>query len=137
MTEKPPHEPFGKAFFQRFYVARKTRIAAPEEYLYRARLLRAHADIYGIQVKRILDVGAGTGLFMQALTAAFPRARYQGIEVSRYACEAYGWQQASIVAFTARTPFDLVICHDVLQYLTATDAARALNNLAELSAGLL
>jgi chemotaxis methyl-accepting protein methylase len=38
-----------------------------------------------------------------------------------------------VVDYRSRRPFDLVVCHDVLQYLSHRDAARALGNLATLA----
>ncbi len=137
MTENSAPEAFGEAFFKRFYLSRKTRVAAPEEYLARARLLRAVADLFGCKVQRILDAGAGTGLFLQTLSGAFPRARCHGIEISRYACAQYGWQQASLIDYAPRARFDLVVCHDVLQYISPKDAPRAIDNLAALTTHLL
>ena len=71
------------------------------------------------------------------LLRAFPRATYTGIEVSSHICERYGWTHASIASYRTRTRFDLVICYDVLQYLTDAEAARALANLGRLCRGAL
>jgi hypothetical protein len=62
-----------------------------------------------------------------------PRARYAGLEASQYLCDRFGWLQGSITNFTPRTPFDLVICYDVLQYLPDTEAASAIANFARLT----
>jgi hypothetical protein len=58
------------------------------------------------------------------LLRAFPLATYTGIEVSRHVCERYGWTYASLSSYRTRKRFDLVICDDVLQYLTDAEAAR-------------
>ncbi len=130
-------ERFDGRFFERFYYARRTRVAAPLDYLPRARLLAAYASLFQIKVRRVLDAGAGAGFFLRALEAAFPVARCTGIEVSNYACARYAWTKSSITDYVARTPFDVVVCHDVLQYLDREAAVRALSNLATLSKGLL
>ena len=52
-------------------------------------------------------------------------------------CERYGWTQASLASYRTRARFDLVICYDVLQYLTDAEAARALANLGRLCRGAL
>ena len=57
-----------------------------------------------------------------------PRARYAGLEVSEYLCSRFGWTCGSIADFAPRSPFDLVICYDVLQYLPDAEAARAIAN---------
>ena len=42
-----------------------------------------------------------------------------------------------MVDYLGRGRFDLVICHDVIQYLGNADASRAIDNLASLSRGAL
>ena len=130
-------ERFDGRYFARFYYARRTRVAAPLDYLPRARLLAAYASLFQIKVRRVLDAGAGAGFFLRALEAAFPAARCTGIEVSDYACARYAWIKSSVTDYVARTPFDVVVCHDVLQYLDRYAAVSALSNLVTLSEGLL
>ncbi len=43
----------------------------------------------------------------------------------------------SVADYAPKQPFDLVFCHDVLQYLDDRTAARALSNLGRLSRGVL
>jgi predicted TPR repeat methyltransferase len=134
---EPAEERFGRGFFARYYFRGATRVATRKDYAVRAQLLAAHAAVLGISIRRILDVGAGSGGFARALRAMFPRARYTGIELSAYACRRYGWTQASITEFDGVRPFDLVVCHDVFQYLARGDAQKAFSNLAALTHGLL
>jgi hypothetical protein len=67
----------------------------------------------------------------------FPRASYTGVEVSEYLCRRHGWVQASVHRYESTRPFDLVICHDVLQYLPAREAAAAIRNFGRLCRGVL
>ena len=103
----------------------------------RADLVAAFVRHGEFPVKRILDVGCGLGLMRGALLEHFPKASYTGLEVSDYLCRTYGWVQGSAATFTSPQPFDLVVCYDVLQYLTAREAGAALRNLATLCAGVL
>jgi predicted TPR repeat methyltransferase len=128
---------FGRGFFERFYHRPATRVAVAKDYRVRAQLLAAHAAVLGIKVRRILDAGAGSGGFARAAGSVFPRARYTGIELSTYACRRYGWTHASITEFSGSRPFDLVICHDVFQYLSRRDALKGFDNLAAMTHGLL
>ncbi len=132
-----PATRFDERYFQRFYFSKRTRAVAPLEYLARARLLAAHAALHGLKVKRILDLGAGAGSFLRALDAVFPGARAVGVEVSDYACTRYGWRKSSITEFRDARPYDLVVCHDVIQYLDNQQAARALLNISSLCRGML
>jgi 2-polyprenyl-3-methyl-5-hydroxy-6-metoxy-1,4-benzoquinol methylase len=103
----------------------------------RARLIAAMTEHAGLPVRRILEAGCGTGLLRGALRRLLPRAQYVGLETSEYLCRRYGWEQGRIESFSARAPFDLVICYDVLQYLDAPAAQQALKNFASLCRGVL
>ena len=96
-----------------------------------------HVRDLQLPVRRILDAGCGIGLLASPLRQQFPRARYEGLEVSPFLCRKYGWHQGSLANFAAAMPYDLVICHDVLQYLDDQAAARSLANLARLARGAL
>ena len=129
-------ERFDKRYFHRFYVG-KQRAVAPREYRGRAQLLAGFSAHLGLPIRRILEFGAGMGQFAHALHEAFPRAKYSGTDISAYTCARFGWQMASVVSFDTPRPFDLVVCNDVSQYLSRTDAAGAIGNLARVTSGLL
>ena len=121
---------FDRRYFQRFYENPATRVAAADDYRRTAKFIAAYLAVLEISVTSILDLGAGTGRLLRALGRHFPDARRQGVDCSEYACQRYGWRRESVADFRAGR-WDLVICHDVLQYLPREDAARALQNLAE------
>ncbi len=127
---------FGSAYFERFYGNRETRVSTPADNARLCRFIKAYADAIECRVTQILDVGAGTGRFRQPLQRLFRDAQYTGIDVSEYACAKYGWQRRSIVDLD-RGSYDLVICHDVLQYLDHKPASRATERLGERCRGLL
>lgn len=128
---------FDPAFYGRFYINPRTRVTTREETAVRARAIAALVTHLEIPVRRILDAGCGLGWMRAPLLKAFPRATYAGLEVSGHLCKRYGWTQASLAAFRDRSGFDLIICHDVLQYLSERDAARAMRNLGRLGRGAL
>lgn len=101
----------------------------------RAQAIAALVRNLDIPVKRILDAGCGLGLMRRPLLKALPGATYLGVEVSEHLCERYGWKQGSLADFTAPGQFDLIVCYDVMQYLSDRDASRAIANLARLSRG--
>jgi SAM-dependent methyltransferase len=111
--------------------------APPRRVLRLVDFVAAYLRHLELPVKRILDIGCGRGSWRARLEEHFPRARYHGVELSRYLCDKYGWQQGSVVDYRSRVPFDLVICQGVLQYLDDVAAERALANLAELCRGAL
>jgi len=130
-------EKFDAGFYRRFYLDPKTRVVTRAEMGRRADLIAAFVRHGEFPVKRILDVGCGLGLMRAALLEHFPKASYTGLEVSEYLCRTYGWVQGSAATFRSPAPFDLVVCYDVLQYLTAREAGAALRNLGTLCAGVL
>jgi len=129
----PTRAGFDSAYFRKYYFNAATRVTTAAEMRGRAQLIAAILSHGGIPVRSILDAGCGIGLMRKPFAAALPRARYVGLETSDYLCNRYQWTKGSVVDFAARSPSDLVICYDVLQYLDDRDAARAIANLAKLS----
>jgi 2-polyprenyl-3-methyl-5-hydroxy-6-metoxy-1,4-benzoquinol methylase len=123
---------FDSSYFRKYYFSTATRVTTAAEMRGRAQLIAAILRHANIPVRSILDAGCGIGLLRKPLAEALPRARYTGIETSDYLCTRYSWTRGSVVDFAPRSPSDLVICYDVLQYLNDRDAARAIANLAKL-----
>jgi len=128
---------FGPQYYQRYYFDPRTAVASRQEMRARARLIAALTAHAGLPVRRILEAGCGTGLLRAALKPLLPRAHYVALESSQYLCRRYGWTHGRIEDYRARTPFDLVICYDVLQYLEGAAAARALVSFGRLCRGVL
>jgi len=131
------HARFDSHFYQRFYVNPRTRVTTRQEMTRRATAVAALVKYLELPVSRILDAGCGMGLMRAPLVKAFSQASYTGIEVSEHLCKRYGWTQASLATYRARGRFDLILCYDVLQYLSERDASLALKNLGRLCRGAL
>lgn len=128
---------FDAGFYQRYYVDPRTRVASRAEAVRLGRFVCAYTAHLGFTVTRVLDAGCGLGQLRAPVREFFPRARYVGLETSDYLCRRHGWVRDSIARYAPGQPFDLVFCHDVLQYLGDREAALALANLARLSRGAL
>jgi SAM-dependent methyltransferase len=124
---------FDARFFARYYLDPATRVADPEDDERLAVLVAGITGYLELPVRRILDAGCGVGLLRRPLLRAFRRARYVGLDASAYLARRYGHVQGSIADYRPATPFDLVICRDVLQYLDDDAAARSIANLARLT----
>ena len=124
---------FDSAYFRKYYFDKATRVTTAAEMRGRAQLIAAILRHAGIPVRSILDAGCGIGLLRKPFAEVLPRARYKGIEASDYLCARYPWIKGSVVDFAPRSPSDLVVCYDVLQYLDDRDAASAIANLAKLT----
>jgi len=128
---------FDRDYYERYYFDPRTAVAGRAEMSARAALIAACATHLQLPVRRILEAGCGTGLLRAALRRRLPRAHYVALESSAYLCRRYGWRPGRIEEYRAREPFDLVICYDVLQYLDAAAAQRALANFGRLCRGVL
>ena len=132
-----PRFTFDAAYYERFYLDPRTRVADSRDVEIQARFLCAYLDHLGIGVRRILDMGCGLGRLREPVLARFPRARYTGVEVSEHLCTELGWTHGSAATFRSRHRFDLVICQDVLQYLDDAEAEQAIDNFAKYCRGAL
>ena len=128
---------FDAGFYQHYYRDSRTRVASREDAARLGRFVCAYTAYLGFSVRRVLDAGCGLGHMQQVVREFFPRARYVGLEASEYLCGLHGWVRGSVADYAPRAPFDLVICHDVLQYLPDEGARAALQNLARLCRGAL
>ena len=128
---------FDTDYYRRYYYDPRTAVTTRREMQARARLIAAFTEHLGLPVRRILDAGCGTGMLRAPLRRLLPKAEYVGLETSEYLCRRYGWQSGRLEDYHPAESFDLVVCYDVLQYLEAQGAARALANFARLCRGVL
>jgi len=128
---------FDEAYYRRFYESRATRVYGKGEIAHLARGVTELVAWYGGEIRSVLDVGAGVGLWRDWFRSSKPDVRYLSTEVSPYACHKYGHEMHDIALWRATERFDLVICQGVLPYLSDEAAARAIENLAAMSRGFL
>ena len=127
---------FDRAYYERFYLRGRTRARIAADASRTADLIFGAARHYHVDVRRIVDLGAGTGVFLRAVARRFPSAAVVGVELSPWAARTYGWIEASVADFSDPHGFDLVICNDVLQYLDDATATRALAAIAAACRGM-
>jgi len=128
---------FDAQYYQRFYGDAETRSVTPAEVARQVAFVTSYLKHMDLPVRRILDLGCGPGLMREPFLEAYPRATYTGVEWSEHLCRQLGWEQGSVVDYEGRGRFDLVVCHDVVQYLDDRDASKAIDNLARLARGAL
>jgi len=124
---------FGAAYFRKFYGNPRTRVVTAAEMQRRAALIAAILSHAQLPIRRILDAGCGVGLLRKPFAEALPRARYAGLELSPYLCRRFGWIQGSVTDYVHPEPVDLLVCYDVLQYLSDAEAVRAIGNMPKLT----
>jgi SAM-dependent methyltransferase len=128
---------FDAGFYRRYYRDPATRVSTGAEQARLARFACAFAASLGFRVRRVLDAGCGLGYMREAVRQCFPGARYVGLEPSDYLARRYGWVHGRLEDYRPAAAFDLILCHDVLQYLDDRAAARAIANLGRISRGAL
>ena len=137
LQRQPEAVRFDAAYYRKYYENGRTAVSAQFEFQARARFIAAYSVYAGLPVRRILDAGCGMGQLRAPLLDMLPRASYTGLEVSEYLAQRFGWDHGPITTYKSAKPFDLVICYDVLQYLDAPEATRAVANLGRLCQGAL
>lgn len=124
----PARAQFDAGYYRRFYgrggVHDKRRIA------HLASAVVSICSWWGVRPKSVLDIGAGPGLWRDWFRDNYPSIRVTSTDVSEYACRKYGHVQRDIATWQPTHPFDLVICHGVLQYLDDDEAERAIAHIA-------
>jgi SAM-dependent methyltransferase len=127
---------FDEAYYHRFYESPKTRVVSPEDHAHLAEFVFAFARWNQVELKSVLDIGAGIGLWKNWMEKNAKGVQYTGTEVSLAMCKKHGFLQRDIARWRDRKKHDLIICQGVLQYLPDPDVAPAVANIAAMSRGL-
>jgi hypothetical protein len=127
---------FDEAYYHRFYESPQTRVVSAEEHHHLAQFVFAFAEYNKVELKSVLDIGAGVGLWKTYVEKHHKGASYAGTEVSAVMCKKHGFQHRDIARWRDRKKHDLIICQGVLQYLPDPDVAPAVANVAAMSRGL-
>lgn len=128
---------FDASYFRRFYESRRSRVYGADQIAHLAHGVTGFVQWFGGEIERVLDVGAGTGLWRDWFRAHMPQVTYRSVDVSEYACTTYGHELRDISRWRGRKKHDLVVCQGVLPYLAEADCARAIANMASMCRGFL
>jgi hypothetical protein len=128
---------FDASYFRRFYESRRSRVYGEEQVDFLARGVTGFVQWFGGELERVLDVGAGTGLWGAWFRANLPKVRYRSLDVSEYACITYGHERRDIATWKGREKYDLVVCQGVLPYLEDEACKRAIANMGAMCRGFL
>ena len=129
-TELPPHHPdrFDEGYYQRFYGEGGAH--DPVRIGHLATAVHEMAAWWGVPVRTMLDVGAGMGMWRDWYRAHHPEVAVVSVDVSEHACATWGHDRRDIADWRPPHPFDLVVCHSVLQYVDDERIERAIDHLA-------
>jgi SAM-dependent methyltransferase len=122
---------FDQAYYRRFYEAGGQSVRTQRTVNPQARAVFALMESWGLQPRSALEAGAGPGFWKKWMARFAPHTRVKSIDISLYACRRYGHELRDLSRWAPARPYDLVICQDVLQYLTDAEATRAIRNLGK------
>ena len=129
---------YDRAYFDRWYRNRRSRVIAPTDTARKARMVLAIAEYFlGRSVRSVLDVGAGEGAWRRELRRLRPGIRYLGLDPSAYAVERFGARRNiklggfdSIAEHAGGRTFDVIVSADVMQYVAPAALERGLTQIA-------
>ena len=135
---------YDRAYFDRWYRE------ADGSKVSKGRLDRAVAlavasaeSFLGRRLRTVLDVGCGEGHWRAPLLALRPNLTYLGLDASEYAVRRFGRARnlhlarfGDLAALRPCPPVDLLVCADVLHYVSDAELKTGLPGLAELCAGV-
>ena len=132
------------AYFDKWYRDPKHSVSSRLALVRKVALALSVAEYYlGHEVRNVLDVGCGEGVWRKPLKLLRPHIDYLGLDSSEYAVARYGrsrnirlanFGQLGELRFDAN--FDLIVCSDVLHYVPAPELRRGLAGIAEMMAGV-
>jgi len=135
---------YDRAYFDRWYRHPRHRVRTRAELTRTVQMVVGIAEwVLGRPLRSVVDVGCGEAPWQPILQRLRPGSRYAGIDPSPYAAARFGRRRNvrlgrfdELDALGLDGPFDLVVCSDVLHYLTMTELRRGLPMLADLTGGV-
>jgi SAM-dependent methyltransferase len=138
---------YDRAYFEGWYRDPERAVIQRDHLERRVRLAVAAAEwVLERPIATVLDVGCGEGPWRSVLKKLRPRVRYAGIDPSPYAVRRFGKSRgllqagvgdvgtpalrAALARRGIQPPFDLVVCADVLHYVSTAEARRGLRGIA-------
>lgn len=133
---------YDRDYFDRWY--RREPVLSRQRLVRKVALAVAAAE-YHLErpIRSVLDIGCGEGAWRAPLLRLRPKASYLGFDSSAYAVQRFGARRnlhlarfADFQSLRPCAPVDLLVCSDVLHYLSAREIDRGLPGLAELCGGV-
>lgn len=134
---------YDRRYFERWYRRPGSRVESPAALRRRVAMAVAMSERYLERpVRSVLDVGCGEGRWRAELRRLRPAVAYFGVDPSHYAVERFGQRRnlrrggfGELADLDLGGPFDLVVCADVLHYVTDAELTLGLPELAKLACG--
>ena len=141
MTQQKTYD---EKYYDRWYRNPRTRVTSVETLARKVRLAVGIAEyLLERPIRTVLDIGCGEGLWFPLLRRIRPRVRYVGVDPSEYAVRRFGTRRhirrgsfADLPSLRLPANQDLIICSDVLQYVTDGELKRGLKRIHQLLGGV-
>ena len=132
-----PKSHFNAAYYQRYYETPATAVVDASLQRDEVRFVISFCRLIELEVKRFADVGAGTGWWAREFAKQYRRSPViETFDASPDACDLYGHRNIPVQNLTGAA-CDLVVCRDVLRYLSDAHIDRAIARLLKKSRGVL
>jgi SAM-dependent methyltransferase len=137
---------YDRAYFDRWYRDPHLRVATADGVARKVHLVVSVAEALLMRrVRSVLDIGCGEGTWRAPLKRIRPAIRYVGVDSSDYVLARFGKRRGirrgtfgalGSLASSLRGPFDIVVCCDMLQYVSGDDLRTGLRSVAGLLGGV-
>jgi SAM-dependent methyltransferase len=135
---------YDREYFDRWYREPSTRVVTKGELRRKVALAIAVTEYFVRRpLENVLDVGCGEAPWRRELQHARPEVDYIGVDPSDYVVERYGRARnivkssfAGVAELGLEPGFDLVVCSDVMHYISDDELIRGLPTLAALADGV-
>ncbi|MAL03035.1 MAG: methyltransferase [Arenimonas sp.] len=133
---------YDRDYFDNWY--RRRDLGGPAALARKVALAVATTEYHlGRPIRSVLDVGCGEGAWRSPLLKLRPGLNYMGLDSSDYAIDRYGasrnlhWMPfGDLAAVGFSRPVDLLVCSDVMHYLSDEELQRGLKEFARLCHGV-
>jgi SAM-dependent methyltransferase len=134
---------YDRAYFDRWYRGRKTRVSTASEVRMKVTLAVAVSEYFLRRpIRSVLDIGCGEGAWLPHLRALRPRVAYTGLDSSDYAIQRFGKERNIRKASFGDLRklklgvYDLVVCSDVLHYVPEDEIRAGIRTVADVTDGV-
>lgn len=135
---------YDREYFDRWYRHSRYAVIHGDVLERRVRLALAATEyLLERRVRSVLDVGCGEAPWRAILRRLRPRLRYTGVDSSEYAVRRFGKRRnirfgrfADLGETALRGPYDLIVCSDMLHYVSTPELLPGLTALRQLLGGV-
>ena len=135
---------YDRAYFDRWYRNPRERVTTRAALERKIRMVISITEyILGRPIRTVLDVGCGEAPWYPVLRRIRRDVRYTGVDSSEYVVARFGAARhvrrgslADLDAMRLPRRIDLIVCADVLQYVSTPELVRGLRSIRRLLGGV-